>query len=73
MGEDVVVALRGQLRLPTRGFYGLRLTTTAPLARLAVTVGQRRIVFNNTAANVFQASLQVEDPGTQEAPFVPFV
>ncbi|GLC66820.1 hypothetical protein PLESTF_000477900 [Pleodorina starrii] len=60
-GADVLVAVRGQLNLPFRGVYGLRIATTAPHARIAVTVGQRRLNFNATSdAGVTEALLQVD-------------
>ncbi|GLC66822.1 hypothetical protein PLESTF_000478100 [Pleodorina starrii] len=60
-GADVLVAVRGQLNLPSRGVYGLRIATSAPHARIAVTVGQRRLSFNATrVAGVMEALLQVD-------------
>ncbi|PNH07896.1 Subtilisin NAT, partial [Tetrabaena socialis] len=61
VGEDVMVAVCGHLKLPEAGQYGVRLATTSPLARLAVTVGQRQLVWQ--AGGVREAVLQVPQPG----------
>ncbi|GIL48808.1 hypothetical protein Vafri_5235 [Volvox africanus] len=63
VGDDVVVATRAQLLLPNRGMYGLNLITTAPLSRVAVTVGQRQVTSWNATStrNTWLAVLQVDD------------
>ncbi|PNH09543.1 Subtilisin NAT [Tetrabaena socialis] len=63
VGEDVMVAVRGHLKLPEAGQYGVRLATASPLARLAVTVGQRQLVWQAGAGGVREAVLQVPQPG----------
>ncbi|GIM09669.1 hypothetical protein Vretimale_13522 [Volvox reticuliferus] len=63
VGDDVVVATRAQLLLQNRGVYGLNLVTTAPLSRVAVTVGQRQVTSWNATStrNTWLAVLQVDD------------
>ncbi|PNH09546.1 hypothetical protein TSOC_003806 [Tetrabaena socialis] len=63
--EDVMVAVCGHLKLPEAGQYGVRLATASPLAQLAVTVGQRQLVWLAGAGDVREAVLQVPQPGEQ--------
>ncbi|PNH01966.1 hypothetical protein TSOC_012085, partial [Tetrabaena socialis] len=63
VGEDVMVAVRGHLKLPEAGQYGVRLATASPLARLAVTVGQRQMVWQAGAGGVREAVLLALQPG----------
>lgn len=65
-GAGVLVAVRGHLRLPVPGVYGVRLATSAPPARLAVTVGQRRLdwrLATATAAAAATAANASSSPG----------
>ncbi|GLC47721.1 hypothetical protein PLESTB_000018700 [Pleodorina starrii] len=59
-GPDVLVVVQGQLSLPSRGSYGLRIATTSPLARIAVSVGQRRLSWSSAGNNTYEARLLVD-------------
>ncbi|PNH08638.1 Thermophilic serine proteinase [Tetrabaena socialis] len=63
VGEDVMVAVRGHLKLPEAGQYGVRLATASPLARLAVTVGQRQLIWQAVTGGVREAVLLAPQPG----------
>ncbi|PNH08643.1 Halolysin [Tetrabaena socialis] len=63
VGEDVMVAVRGHLKLPEAGQYGVRLATASPLAQLAATVGQRQLVWQAGPGGGHEAVLQVPQPG----------
>ncbi|PNH09549.1 hypothetical protein TSOC_003805 [Tetrabaena socialis] len=64
--EDVMVAVCGHLKLPEAGQYGVRLATASPLARLAVTVGQRQLVWQAGPGGGREVVLQVPQPGWYE-------